>query len=59
VSGYRESKRIDNILDEPILENDSVIVIVGNETGIDLNQYVSKQRIAQVSALQESVCGDH
>jgi len=59
VSGYRNGKRVDNILDEPILGNDSIIIVVGSKTGIDLNQYVSQQRIAQVSALQESVCGDH
>jgi len=58
VLGYRDGKYITNILDEIIQPNDSVIIVIGNQQGIDLNRYVSQEHINEVSAQQELLCGN-
>ncbi len=58
VVGYRDGQIVENILDSPILPDDSVIVVVGSDQGIDLSLYVSADRIVEVSSQQELACGE-
>ncbi len=57
IIGYSKGNRIDNILTYPIKPNDSVIILVGNETEADASVYVSQSHIKEVEAAQIETCG--
>jgi hypothetical protein len=54
ITGYIKGKEVKNILNYPILPNDSVILLVGNKDNVDLNKYVTKQHILDVEKTSES-----
>jgi hypothetical protein len=54
ISGYREGTTVENILDAPIGANESVIIVVGNPAGVNLNDYVTPEHIKDVESKSES-----
>jgi hypothetical protein len=57
IAGYINGKQIENILSYPIKPYDSVIIIVGDSSGIDLSKYVTVEYIKEVEKKSES-CGN-
>jgi hypothetical protein len=54
VVGYESGKKIDGILIRPIQPYESVIIVSGPATGIDLTGFVTKQHILDVEKKSES-----
>lgn len=48
ISGYRNGKIIQDILNEPIQKDDSVILVIGDKKRVDTSSYISIQRIREV-----------
>jgi len=57
ITGYINGKQVDNIPSSLIKPYDSVIIIVGDSSGIDLTKYVSVDHIKEVEKKSES-CGN-
>jgi hypothetical protein len=54
ITGYVNGKNVDNILSYSIKPYDSVIIIAGESSNIDLNNYVLKSQILKVEQKSES-----
>lgn len=48
IRGYRNGKIIQNILNEPIQKDDSIILVVGDKKKVDTSSYVTIRRIREV-----------
>lgn len=48
VIGYKDGKRIPNILSMQIRKDDSIIVIVGDKKKVDVSTYITTKRIREV-----------
>jgi hypothetical protein len=56
VQGFISGKEVPNILTYPIKAYDSIIIVVGSGSGVDLNKVVTKNHIVEVERKGES-CG--
>ena len=54
IKGYVNGYAVDDILNYPIKPYDSIIIIVGNGSGVDLTKMVSKSHILDVEKRSES-----
>lgn len=54
LTAYREGREMKDILAVGIIPDDSVILIVGNKTGIETQKYVTKEYIQDVEKKGES-----
>lgn len=57
VVGYVNGQTVENILDKPIVADESVMFVVGSEEGVDLSEEITTERIREVEAMSES-CGE-
>jgi hypothetical protein len=56
IVGYRNGKKVANLLSLSIKPYDSVIFIVGSDKGIDTSHYVPKQHIVDIEG-KANMCG--
>lgn len=56
IVAYRDETKIENILNEPITPDDSIVIIVGDETKVKTYDYVTRDHIKDVES-QSELCG--
>lgn len=53
IRGYLNGKLIENILNQPIKPYDSVVIVIGSEKRVNLENYVSREHIKKIEKKSE------